>query len=455
MDAEVPEPSGGPEPLESEAPLGVDLAALSRPRVFSRVVTAIKADPRLKVAAVVVVALIGIVLALAVRPKTVIEPTGEATGERVRLPTTTTTTTIVKVKPVPPPATTSAPLVTAAPDNVDLSHPDAVPVVTIGLENNPETTDNASLGNPVGDTGPEAWPGGCCAPLTGLGYDNPAFANRPPLAVKINNSRQADPQSNLYRADLVYELRVEGTSRFIAVFHSRSVDVIGPIRSARTSDPPILHALGRPLVAFSGGNKTVYGAMIGAENNGWLINVGAKWFMRDYFRTKERVLPHNFYGHAERLWAERGGALLPVPQFDFLADGATNPTAVPIHFVQNLVGNVPSTFTWDAGSGYFLRDQYGRKHLDLQTGHRVARTSVVVLKTSYGTSGADARSPEAITSWQGGEAWVFTGGTYVHGRWGRGDTNETFHLLDDHEQKIKLAKGPIWVTLTDVNPTFG
>lgn len=402
-----------------------------------------------RVAAVVAIALLATVLAIVLRPRTIIEPTGEAVGSRISMPTTAPPPTTNKPKPPP----TAKPTTTTA---LPVTVPATVPVVTVEPDPIPVTNEqDGSLGNPVQDTGPEAWPGGCCAPLTGMGYDDPSFANRAALAVKINNSPEADPHSGLYRADMIYELRVEGVSRFIAVFHSRAVDVIGPIRSGRTSDPPILHALGRPLVAYSGGNSTVYEVFGNAEANGWLVNVATRWAPTAYFRTKERVLPHNYYAHSDVLWNARGGATVPLPQFDFLPAGATNPTAVQGTIVKTRVSSVNSEFVWDAGSGMYLRSQRGRPHLDLQTGHRIARSSVIVLQTSYGTSGADARSPEAITTWAGGEAWVFTGGTYVHGRWGRQDTDKRFSILDDNEQPIKLVPGPVWIAMTDVPPTFG
>jgi hypothetical protein len=208
-------------------------------------------------------------------------------------------------------------------------------------------------------------------------------------------------------------------------------------------------------VAYSGGNQTVYDTFRAAEANGWLINVATKWASNAYFRTTDRKLPHNYYAHSDVLWGARGGASIPLPQFDFLAAGESNPTAVQGTIVKTRVGSVNSEFAWDPASGMYLRSQRGRAHLDKETGHRMARESVIVLKTKYGTSSADARSPEAITTWDTGEAWVFTNGTYVHGRWARQETDSRFTLVDDNERGIKLSPGPVWVTLTDVSPTFG
>src|SRR5205807_4662579 len=69
-------------------------------------------------------------------------------------------------------------------------------------------------------------------PVKGLG---------PVLAVKIDNIRQARPQTGLSRAEIVYVLPVEGgLSRFLAIFSARVPPVIGPVRSARETDLQLL-----------------------------------------------------------------------------------------------------------------------------------------------------------------------------------------------------------------------
>lgn len=406
-------------------------------------------SPR-RLALVVAAVVVGSVIALMARPSDVIDPTGEAAGQRIRMPTTTTTTTTTAVKvrltqrpkPKVVAPTTAAPT-TAAATAPPTTAPDVDPL-------------DPRLAPAVYDNGPEVWPTqNCCAPLTGLGYDDPAFANRPALAVKINNQPEADPQSGISRADVIFELKVEQFSRMIAIFHSRAVNIVGPVRSGRTSDPPILHGLGRPVVSYSGGNNFVMQTFANAENNGWLMNAYTNKVPHGtYFRTNDRPAPHNFYGHADMLFSARPGALPPRPLFQFLAPGASNPNAVPVSLIRTPVPPTLSRFYWDPSSRYFLRDQFGRHHSDAQSGARVARTSVVVLLTPYGISGADNRSPEAITTWASGEAWVFTGGTYVHGRWSRGESTDYFHLADDNGRPIGLYGGPIWVSLTDVAPTW-
>ena len=138
------------------------------------------------------------------------------------------------------------------------------------------------------------------APLTGLPID-PAKASRPALVVKIDNFPTiARPQVGINQADVVFEEIVEGITRFAAVFQSEDADPVGPIRSARTSDINILAQLGRPLLAWSGGNPFVTRA-IGNAN---IDNLTPDRYESAYFRTKDRA-------QAPQLLLEHVDAVLP------------------------------------------------------------------------------------------------------------------------------------------------
>lgn len=87
---------------------------------------------------------------------------------------------------------------------------------------------------------------------------NPLAANGPGghiLAVKIDNVGAAqDEQAGLNSADIVYVIQVEGgLSRYLAIFDSSDApDEVGPVRSARQTDIPLLAAYGRIGLAYSG-----------------------------------------------------------------------------------------------------------------------------------------------------------------------------------------------------------
>ncbi|WP_082526544.1 DUF3048 domain-containing protein [Kitasatospora sp. MBT63] len=102
---------------------------------------------------------------------------------------------------------------------------------------------------PATPTAPPATDSGL-SPLTGLPGGGGHL-----LAVKIDNVGQAQyQQAGLNSADVVYAIQVEGgLSRYLAVFDSEHAPAsVGPVRSARQSDIPLLAAYGKVGLAYSG-----------------------------------------------------------------------------------------------------------------------------------------------------------------------------------------------------------
>jgi hypothetical protein len=290
-------------------------------------------------------------------------------------------------------------------------------------------------------------PTGPIAPLTGLlvpDTDPAAVArlDRPALVAKIDNAPEAMPQIGLDRADVVIELKVEGISRYMAVVHSQDVGELGPIRSARTSDPDLLAMFVRPLVAWSGGNPTVTRTM---DRTPWIQSLNPDQTTDAYSRTSTKRAPHNLVVDVPRLYtyADQPPAL-PVPLFGFLEEGA-DPGGTPVPGFAIAVGASPSSFVWSAETGTWLRWANGRPQT-VEGGGQIGATNVVVLATPYGTSAADPISPEAQTLGSG-TAWVFTQGRMIEGRWDRAEPAQPWQLSGADGTPIRLTPGVTWVEL--------
>ncbi|MGH9004055.1 MAG: DUF3048 domain-containing protein, partial [Acidimicrobiia bacterium] len=160
--------------------------------------------------------------------------------ETVDPPTTTTTSTTTTTRPTttstrPAPTTTTTAGVTTT----------TAPAVT-----NPTPVTLMEAAPPPAPPPPQAYP----APLTGLPMD-PGRAGRPVLVVKIDNAPKARPQVGLNQADVIFEEGVEGgITRFAVLFHSKDTDLVGPVRSARSTDIALVTPLNHPLFAYSGAN---------------------------------------------------------------------------------------------------------------------------------------------------------------------------------------------------------
>lgn len=304
----------------------------------------------------------------------------------------------------------------------------------------PATTDKPTTTAETTTTAPNAPPP--VAPLTGL-EANPQQAlriTRPALAVKIDNTPEALPQWGVNNADIVYEIQVEGVSRLMAVFHSDDAAKVGPTRSARFSDPPILAMFGTPLFGWSGANKKVTKAVKSAK---YITNVDALDVPKEYKRTRERSAPHNMITSTAGLFSHATpDQKPPPPHFQYLSPGEGNPTAAALAGVNVQVGTTPSNWVWDAGAGVYRRWEYRKPH-GTDAGQVVA-TNVVLLATRY----SNPKSPVADTT-GAGNALVLTGGTAIAGVWTRQKEADTYTLTAVGGAPIKLTPGRTWVELAD------
>ncbi len=284
-------------------------------------------------------------------------------------------------------------------------------------------------------------PTGPTAPLTGLVVDE--VKDRPALAVKIDNHEFARPQTGINQADLVYEERVEGISRFVAVFQSTDSDPVGPIRSARTTDVRLIAHLSMPLFANSGGNA---GTLRQVNNSPNLINMNVNKAPSEYFRDSSNArAPHNLFSNTSALLARAPeGASAPGPLFEYREPGTDLSEYPKVSSVAIDIGHSVS-YDWDAELQGWARTQNGTPHVDSE-GVRVAPANVIVMETNYGVSAADPTSPEAIVTGTG-IVWVFTEGIVIEGTWVRNEITDVARLLDENGDDIELTPGRTWVAL--------
>jgi hypothetical protein len=275
---------------------------------------------------------------------------------------------------------------------------------------------------------------------------DPVIAARPALIVKIDNASGARPQSGFNEADLVFEEIVnDHITRFAMVFQSGDSDPVGPIRSGRIQDVDLFTALDHPLFAWSGGNATVTNEINSSE----LVNIGPSR-AAVYYRAKDRKIPHNLYSNTAALYTQTPAFAPPAKQqFTYREVGA--PAAgTPSAGVTVKLDSIDVGWDWNAADGVYYRTMEGTRHMDRNSG-QVSTNNVVVLAMEYlpGISG----SPDAQTLGSG-EAFVFTGGNYIHGTWTRNDIHAPFALLADDGKAIQLQPGRTFIELPRQSSTL-
>lgn len=291
---------------------------------------------------------------------------------------------------------------------------------------------------------PKTWP------LNGLEVNGEVG---PAVAVKIENSKEARPQSGLEQTDLVWEELVEGgITRFIAVYNSQLPEGIGPIRSVRPTDSRILSPFGG-LVVFSGGQAP----FIQAVQDEGLQVISFDAGNAGFYRTKDRKAPHNVYGNLNEFLVQAKNTDPPATQFIFassaseslVAQSTENATSIETTFSSYAKPN----WTFDANSGKYLRFE-GQNPANAKSGEQLSATNVVALKVPIvQTKYVDpAGTPVPDTQLIGeGEAVVFTGGKAQRGTWKKSQASSVLKVLTDDGLDITLAPGNTWVELVPQN----
>ncbi|MCY3632409.1 MAG: DUF3048 domain-containing protein [bacterium] len=298
--------------------------------------------------------------------------------------------------------------------------------------------------------------------MTGEPLEDPSIMERPALAVKVGTSAVGRPQTGINQADVLIEVRVETITRLMAVFHSQGADSLGPVRSARSSDPDILANFSQPIYGHSGANPGVLREISQGQSSGKLYELRWDHLPSDYWRVGDRVAPFNLYTSTANIWqAAPRDLVAPEPLFDYRRPGEALPAgAEPVPGVEvRYLGGTIAHFVWDAEAGGWARWQDGTPHVDMARHPngtpnpdiapvQVTPANVVVLQTGYTGSAACSYCPEAITvDPGGGAALVFTDGHLIRGRWTRSSANQPWQVTDDNGNPVRLTPGQTFIAL--------
>jgi hypothetical protein len=287
---------------------------------------------------------------------------------------------------------------------------------------------------------------GALCPLTGVPAPGSSVPPRPALAVKVDNYPQARPQSGLDQADIVFEEPVEGgITRLAAVFQCQSPALVGPIRSARAVDAPILDQLSRPILIHVGGINPV----IALLQNANLINDDL-FYRGSIVKTfPGRYAPYDTYVSAASAWG-----LNPTdtkPPAALFTYSSTPPSGTPVTSIHiPFTGTNNTLWTWDAASGHWLLSYSGRA-ATVANGGQIATTNIVV-QTVHVTYGPwlenDVGGLEVQSQLTGsGPLTVLRNGVAISGTWHRATLNDPTTLTASDGSAIALQPGQTWVEI--------
>jgi hypothetical protein len=310
-----------------------------------------------------------------------------------------------------------------------------------------------------------------------------AWEKRRPLAVMIENSPDARPQSGLSHADIVFEAVAEGgVTRFMALFYcgAQAQDtLLAPIRSARTYFIDYASGFNRPMYTHVGGANLAgpadalgqikeYGWQLENDING-LFTVAYPYFVRNENRLGHAVdTEHTVETTTEFLWqiaAKRewtnmspemkvGRTVVPAKDWkDGYASwtfesekGKTGSTNTISYDFWSGYSEYAVQWTYDAATDSYKRVMAGQPHVDHNNDKQIMASNIALVLTTekgpidehkhmlYGTTGT-------------GDALLFMHGDVVKGRWTKKDRESELRFTDAKGKDIPMARGLTWISI--------
>lgn len=304
--------------------------------------------------------------------------------------------------------------------------------------------------------------------LTGIPDLTDGAIGKRPVAVMVNNIQAAMPQYGVGKADIIFEIPVEGdVTRLMAMYADYTqVPRVCAVRSYRYYYPALSEGFDAFYIHWGRDyTKLDYLDSLNLDRFDGIFD-GNGLYGRDQARLDAGyALEHTGYfegplfatvvdsqGYRTDLAEDKTG---PAFKFNGLNEqvkpDGQNCTTVDINF-----GQQTATFTYDTGKNVYLKQINGNPHVDGNTNEQLAFTNVFVLETSitvrdeYGHKEiAWAGSPTAI-------GYYISNGSVQKIHWMKADGKEKSRLVfyDENGKELSINRGKSYIVLNYPNQSI-
>ena len=308
----------------------------------------------------------------------------------------------------------------------------------------------------------EAQEKGVLNPLTGL-REEASYTLARPIAVMINNLKQATPPRGMSAYDGAFEVLAEGEiNRIIALFYDyESIPEIGSVRSARDYYFKLVRPLD-PIVLHYGGSDAAY--IYIKQNkldtlNGMESNVDSLLYWRDQQRIKSAGYEHSVFTSGEKVreaveqLERRTETEQTEPFFRFRGEEeeARAPGSLPgVTITVPFSHYIEPVFEYDAQKGCYLRSQYGAPYVDETTGQQIEVDNLFIVFAEHRAVGDEAGHIEVVTTGSG-QGLYFSKGAGCAVNWSKQGDTDFFTFTDEAGQELEVNRGRMWICVVAPN----
>lgn len=297
-------------------------------------------------------------------------------------------------------------------------------------------------------------------PLTGTTDLDFAYEKTRPVAIMINNLKQALPQMGVLSADIIYEAIAEGgITRLLAIYQNPyKVSMIGSVRSARHYFLDLAQNHNAVFLHY-GGSPQAYKELKIRKINSFDGITNSTLFYRDSLRQTTMGKEHSAMTSGERIRQAIDSARFEKNMAESF------PKMLRFNETETPAGTLPTTFLkisysptsivsykYDEQSGNYLRFQYNNMpHVDGLTHEQLNFKNVLILycKTTAIANDKEGRLDLDLIS--EGSGYYFSFGTYCKIRWSKTSHSTPFALSLEDGSPLLVNPGKTMINIVPLS----
>ena len=280
------------------------------------------------------------------------------------------------------------------------------------------------------------------------------YVSKRPVAVMINNLKEALPSSSTKHADIIYECMVEGgITRLMAIYSNyEQLEKIGSVRSARHYYINIANEYNAVYVHY--GQSKPAKSML---DSGVINNINGMTYDAGFYRDSSRQAPHNAYTTGERIkkgiedlnyttdYDTTHNAVLSFNEED--KDIESGDTANTVHI--SFSNYSKPYFIYDADKKIYERYEYDAPQIDDQEkeGDNILAVKNIIIQISSYACINPENDLQELTQVGEGEGYYCTNGKAIPITWNKSSDKSATEYYTADGEKLLLNPGKTWVSI--------
>jgi len=278
-----------------------------------------------------------------------------------------------------------------------------------------------------------------------------------PMAVMIDNQgSRVLPQGGLDKAQIVYEVIVEGgLTRLMPIFWGTEPEMIGPVRSARhyfldfsmEYDAIYVHYGGSPQAGSDIKKLKVNeidGLYLGPDVFWDLTKDPGNW--QDSYTSMEKLKKYaekkSFKDTTDAgfplTYNETGSDIVP-------ADGS-NAVNITLKYP-----SMTSSYVYDSETGTYKRFRLGKEHMERVSGKQLEAKNIIVMFMRNWDIKGDSAGRQDMDTTGSGTGYFITRGKAVKLKWSKESRSSQTKYTYENGEPVVLNRGQTWIQIMPIN----